>query len=129
LIYLIEIENGGFEMDILYLTKKDGNGKKVLIGELAKNGKEYIFKYTPEPTDEPEGFVKVPTFKDFERVYRSENLFLFFANRLYDKARPDMPKILERYGLIDYDEWELLKATKAKLMTDSYELTQNLALI
>jgi len=114
-------------MDVLYLTKKDGNGNKVLIGELAKNDNEYIFKYTPEPTDEPEGFIKVPTFKDFGKVYKSENLFLFFANRLYDKARPDLPKILERYGLREYDEWELLKATRARLMTDSYELTHSLA--
>jgi len=114
-------------MDTLYLTKTDKHGNKFLIGELAKNENEYIFKYTPEAADKSEGFIKVPTFKHFDRVYKSENLFLFFANRLYDKARPDLPKILESYGLRDYDEWELLKATKARLMTDSYELTQNLS--
>jgi len=56
------------------------------------------------------------------------DLFLFFANRLFDKSRPDLPQLLKKYGLDDYDEWELLKATKAKMMTDGYELTPNLAM-
>jgi len=108
--------------DILYLTKTDREGNKVLIGELAKNENEYIFRYTPERTDKPEGFIKVPTFRDMDRVYKSDKLFLFFANRLFDKGRPDLPKLLKKYGLSSYDEWELLKATKARLMTDAYEL-------
>jgi len=114
-------------VDILYLTKIDGKGNKVLIGELAKNNTEYIFKYTPEETDEPEGFIKVPTFKDIDRVYKSKDLFLFFANRVYDKSRPDLPQILERYGLSEYNEWELLKATRGRLMTDAYELSHSIA--
>ena len=109
-------------MDILYLTKTDNDGKKVLIGELAKNDNEYIFRYTPEKADKPEGFLKVPTFKDMDRVYKSNKLFLFFAGRLFDKARPDLPELLKHYGLDDYDEWELLKATKARSMADAYEL-------
>ena len=114
-------------MDILYLTKTDSNGNRFLIGELAKINNEYIFKYTPEAAEKPEGFIKVPTFKDIDRVYKSNSLFLFFVNRLYDKSRPDLPQILDSYGLNDYDEWELLKATKAKLVTDSYELIQNIS--
>jgi len=110
-------------MEVMYLMKSDKNGNKVLIGELAKTGDEYTFKYTPEKIDKPEGFFKVPTFKDVDRVYTSDKLFLFFANRLYDRGRPDLPQLLERHGLRDYDEWELLKATKARLMTDSYELS------
>ena len=110
-------------MDIMYLTKTDRYGNKFLIGELAKNDDEYIFKYTPEAPDKPEGFIKVPTFKDLDRVYKSDKLFLFFISRLYDRGRPDLEQILESYGLKEYDEWELLKATRARLMTDSYELT------
>lgn len=112
-------------MEVMYLIKTDRYGKKFLIGELTKNNKGYIFKYIPEAPDKSEGFLKVPTFKDFDKIYKSENLFLFFANRLYDRGRPDLQKILESYGLNEYDEWELLKATRAKLMTDNYELTQN----
>jgi len=112
-------------VDILYLTKTDKEGNKFLIGELAKNNNEYIFKYTPEITDKPEGFIRVPTFRDIGRIYKSDNLFLFFANRLFDKSRPDLPQLLRQYGLSDYNEWELLKATRAKLMTDGYELTPN----
>ena len=109
-------------MDILYLTKTDNEGNKVLIGELAKTDNEYTFKYTPERTNKPDGFIKVPTFKDMDRVYKSDKLFLFFAGRLFDRARPDLRELLKKYGLNDYDEWELLKATKARSMTDKYEL-------
>ena len=109
-------------MDTMYLTKTDGNGDKYLIGELIKNDNEYTFRYTLEALDKPEGFIKVPTFKDFDRVYKSDKLFLFFANRLFDRKRPDLPQLLESFGLNEYDEWELLKATQARLMTDSYEL-------
>ena len=112
-------------MEILYLMKKDKSGSKVLIGELAKADNEYIFKYTPEKTDKPEGFIRVPTFKNMDKVYKSESLFLFFVNRLFDKARPDLPQLLDRYGLSGYDEWELLKATKARLLTDGYELAES----
>jgi hypothetical protein len=83
------------------------------------------FRYTPEKIDKPDGFFKVPTFKDIDKTYNSEKLFLFFVNRLYDKGRPDLPQILESYGLQHYDEWELLKATKARLLTDGYELTES----
>jgi hypothetical protein len=112
-------------MDIMYLTKTDSNGNKYLIGELAKAANEYTFRYTPEAADKPEGFIKVPTFKDMSRVYKSESLFLFFVSRLFDRKRPDLPQLLENYGLSEYDEWELLKATRARLMTDSYELMPN----
>jgi len=113
------------KLETLYLTKTDKDGNKVLIGELAKNNDEYIFRYTPGTTDRPEGFIRVPTFRDIGKVYKSNNLFLFFANRLFDRKRPDLPQILERYGLAEYNEWELLKATRARLMTDGYELSPN----
>jgi len=112
-------------MEIMYLMKSDRNGNKVLIGELGKSEDEYTFKYTPEKVDKPEGFFKVPTFKDVDKTYKSDRLFLFFVNRLYDRGRPDLPQLLERHGLNDYDEWELLKATKARLLTDGYELAES----
>ena len=113
-------------VEIMYLMKSDRNGNKVLIGELGKSEKKYTFRYTPENADKPEGFFKVPTFRDVDRVYTSDTLFLFFVNRLYDRARPDLPQLLEKHGLRDYDEWELLKATKARLLTDGYELAESI---
>lgn len=112
-------------MEVLYLTKADRTGKRVLIGELAKSGNEYTFRYTPEKTDKPDGFFKVPTFRELDRTYKSDKLFLFFITRLFDKGRPDLPQLLSDYGLNDYDEWELLKATRARLLTDGYELVES----
>jgi|GEM_PF-2869424 len=113
-------------MEVLYLTKADRNGKKVLIGELAKSDNEYSFRYTPEKIDKPAGFFKVPTFKEMDRTYKSDKLFLFFVSRLFDKGRPDLPQLLGKYGLSDYNEWELLKATRARLLTDGYELVESI---
>jgi hypothetical protein len=109
-------------MDKLYLVKSDEKGERYLIGELSKEDNEYTFRYTPIAPGKSDGFIKVHTFKDFSKVYKSNDLFFFFTSRLFDRRRPDLPKLLEQYGLEQYDEWELLKATKGRLMIDSYEL-------
>ena len=110
-------------MEILYVKNTDKDGKQFLIGELAKTSDGYTFKYTPDAPGKSYGFIKIPTFKDLDKEYKSKRLFLFFVNRLIDRARPDLPQILESCNLKEYDEWELLKASKGRLMTDRYELS------
>jgi hypothetical protein len=113
-------------METLYLTNTDNKGEKYLIGELSYDDGRYTFKYTLTSNDYPEGFYRVPTFRNFDEVYTSNKLFLFFAYRMYDRRRSDIKEILGRYGLEEYDEWKLLKATNGRLMTDKYELLSEL---
>ena len=112
-------------MEVLYVTNADADGNRFLIGELTKTNEGYTFRYTPDAPGKSEGFIKIPTFTELDREYVSKNLFLFFGSRLIDKARPDLPQILESYNLDSYDDWNLLKASRGRLMIDRYELLPN----
>jgi hypothetical protein len=113
-------------METLYLINADDDDKQYLIGELSNDNGRYTFKYTLTSNEHPEGFYSIPTFRNFDEVYTSDKLFLFFAYRMYDRRRPDIKEILGSYGLEEYDEWKLLKATNGRLMTDKYELLSEL---
>ena len=48
-------------------------------------------------------------------------LFPVFASRLPDRKREDIDKILQKYGLKEFDEYELLKKSGARLPIDNLE--------
>ena len=64
-------------------------------------------------------------FPNVNATYENNKLFPCFATRLPDKRRPEIRKILDTYGLKEYDEYELLKASGAKLPTDWYEFRRD----
>lgn len=43
------------------------------------------------------------SFEKLDTVYKSEKLFPVFASRLPDRKRKDIGRILEKYGLDEYD--------------------------
>jgi len=61
------------------------------------------------------------SFEDTNRVYKSQELFPAFSSRLPDRKRKDINKILKRYGLEQYDSYELLKRGGAKLPIDNLQ--------
>ena len=54
--------------------------------------------------------------------YESEELFSFFKQRIPQEDNMYIKEILSRYDMKDYDEYELLKKTLGKSMTDRYYL-------
>lgn len=110
--------------DIVYLywNNKDKN-QSYKIAELYKSGNKYYFKYILENVKLAlqEGFELLIPFPNVNATYESPNLFPSFASRLPDKRRPEINKILKTYNLDDYDEFELLKKSGAKLPTDNFE--------
>ena len=54
-------------------------------------------------------------------MYRSEELFPAFSSRLPDRKRKDIDKILKKYNLDEYDTYELLKRSGAKLPIDNLQ--------
>ena len=56
--------------------------------------------------------------------FGGRHLFAVFGARLPDKRRPEIKEILETYGMTEYDEFELLKRSGAKLPTDNYEFVK-----
>lgn len=59
-------------------------------------------------------------FPNIESLYENPQLFACFGTRLPDKRRPEIKEILNTYGMKEYDEFELLKRSGAKLPTDNY---------
>lgn len=67
------------EKDYLYLIwKAEKNGKRYIVGQLAKNG-EYEFRYYEKEIREAikEGFEPFFCFRELDKVYTDTVLFLF----------------------------------------------------
>ncbi len=93
------------------------------IAELYKLNNKYYFKYILENVKVAlqNGFNLLIPFPNVNATYESQVLFPSFASRLPDKRRPEIKTILNTYNLEEYDEFELLKRSGAKLPTDNYE--------
>ena len=80
---------------------------------------KYIFDNVKEA--QKDGFTLLVSFPDIHKTYYCPHLFAVFGARLPTKNRPEIDKILKEYGMSEYDEFELLKRSGAKLPRDSYE--------
>lgn len=108
--------------DYLFLIwKSEKERTQLIVGELSRNG-HYEFKYSEHINEAlKEGFKPLVEFPDLSKTYTSELLFPTFASRLPDEKRRDMSQILDKYGLKEFNSYELLKQSGARLPIDSYE--------
>lgn len=106
--------------DFIYVVWQDANSRKnFVIGTLTRNGC-YEFRYGKDLEQARRaGFTPLVAFPSFEKVYQEDSLFPTFSCRLPDRKRRDISNILQKYDLTEYDEFELLKKSGAKLPTDS----------
>ncbi len=110
--------------DLVYLVWTDVNtGKKYKVAMLYKENGKFYFKYILENLQEAmsNGFELLIAFSQINATYENSQLFPVFSARLPDKKRPEIKEILVTYGMTEYDEFELLKRSGAKLPTDNYE--------
>ena len=105
----------------LYLIWKDPETRRnYTIGKLSR-GEKYRFEYCEEAGQAEEaGWKLLGAFPDYQ-VYESESMFPVFSSRLPDRKRRDIKRILGKYGLDEYDEFELLRRSGARLPIDTYE--------
>lgn len=105
--------------DYLYLIWKcASNRRQYIVGQLTKNG-HYEFQYCEEIEEALKaGFTPLVSFERLDAVYKCEEVFPVFSSRLPDRRRKDIDKILEKYGLEEYDSYELLKRSGARLPID-----------
>lgn len=110
-----------YQEDYLYLIWKNPETRKnYTVGKLTRDV-EFTFQYCEEYEEaKKSGWRGLEAFPE-ERIYKSEFLFPVFASRLPDPKRRDIKKILEKYGLSAYDQYELLKRNGGKLPIDTYE--------
>lgn len=115
-------------MTKLWLIWKDPKERKrYKVGVLEKGSDCYTFKYVnPELNIAKEaGFDYYPGFEDTNKIYKNKELFFNIENRLPNKKRPDYLDILNAYNLdFDSDSMAILKATKGRLITDTYEFVE-----
>ena len=115
------------EKDLVYLVWTDvKTGNKYKVAKLYKENDTFYFKYILENVKEAQkdGFKLLVAFPQINATYENPHLFAVFGARLPDKRRPEIAKILEEYGMTEYDEFELLKRSGAKLPTDNYEFVK-----
>jgi len=109
----------------LWLIWKDSvSRRRYKVGILVKESLKYRFTYVnPELNDAKlVGFNYFPGFEDTQKTYESDTLFTNIATRLPNVTRPDYLEILNCYNLEKgSDEFEVLKATKGRTITDNYE--------
>lgn len=112
------------ERDLVYLVWTDvKTGNKYKVAQLYKENDKYYFKYILENLKEAQkhGFKLLVAFPQINALYDNPKLFANFAARLPEPTRPEIKEILETYGMTEYDAFELLKRSGAKLPTDNYE--------
>jgi len=112
----MSVKNG---KDYIYLIWKDQKKhKQYIVGELSKNG-QYEFKYGYEVCEAIEtGFELLVAFENINKTYYSDILFPTFSSRLPDGKRRGIDKILKKYDLVEFDDYELLKRSGARLPID-----------
>ena len=107
--------------DYIYLVWQEPKTRsRMVVGEL-KRQDGFIFFYTQDYKKAKEmGWGMLRPFPE-EKIYRSDRMFPVFSCRLPDPKRRDIDSILKEYGMEEYDEYDLLKKSGAKLPIDSYE--------
>ena len=105
---------------LLLIWKDPETRRNYTVGKLTR-GDCFTFQYYGEAESAEEAGWKLlgafPTYQE----YRSNIMFPVFSSRLPDKKRRDIQNILEKYGLMEYDEFELLRRSGARLPIDTYE--------
>ena len=110
------------ERNILYLIwKNPSSHTNHVVGMLTK-GHEYSFEYTSDFLAEVKNkrLELLHAFPEPEHKYESKELFPTFASRLPDRKRKDIDLILNKYGLKEFDEFELLRRGGGRLPIDTY---------
>lgn len=110
--------------ELWLIWKEPYSRRRYKVGVLLKEVNGYIFKYeNPELDAATEnGFKYFPGFEDTKKVYKNERLFMNIKTRLPNVARPDYLEILNSYNLEkDSDDFDILRATRGRLITDDYE--------
>ncbi len=111
-------------MKLLLIWKKENTDFE--LGTLEKIDRDYVFKINEENLKNAikNGCIGIGNFDLLQNEYRSTELFPFFQNRIPEKDNINIKETLEEFELKEYDEMELLRLTKAELITDNYYMKE-----
>lgn len=98
------------------------NRQRFLVGYLKKIDDTYSFAYSSDVINNKIiGFTPIYPFLNYEKEYKSTSMFSSFLNRIPSPKREDIDKILKKYGLEEYDEFNLLKRSGGRTPADNLE--------
>jgi hypothetical protein len=109
----------------IYLDSSEHGGLKEeaqLVGWLSQEGGEFVFKYDPRyaATNDAE---PIPAFPDLDEVYRSRDLWPFFAIRIPPLDREDVKELLDRESIgVEEGALRLLATLAGRSVANRYEL-------
>lgn len=95
--------------------------KQIPIGVLSLQNSVWEWRYTDEFRAQDK-LVPLIEFPDVNRIYRTEDLWPFFATRAPSLKRPDILQIIEREHIDKNDEVALLKRFGQRTITNPFEL-------
>ena len=90
------------------------------VGTIIRKEKIFEFRYSSN-YKKIEPFVPIFPFIDRNRIYLSHSLFEVFSARLPSPRRIDIAEILSKYGLQEYDQFDLLSKSHGILPIDNLE--------
>lgn len=92
------------------------------VGYLSCNNGEWVFKYSEKFKNDYGDYNLIKGFPDVNREYRSEVLWPFFRIRIPGLKQPAIKEILEKEGIDEQNEFELLKRFGKKTISNPYKL-------
>ncbi len=105
----------------LQVQREDGtHSDRYLVGTLSSEAGTWTFRYHPDYASRPER-PPISAFPDKATVYRSADLWPFFAVRLPPLEREDVRRVVKERGLENMDELHLLGFLSRKAITSPYE--------
>ncbi len=114
-------------MKTLFLAWQDPNSRFWFpIGRLTSESGQFSFVYIKgaKKAEETSKFQPLPSFPDFDKVYKAEELFPLFANRIMRPSRPDYQNHLECLNIPRHadDPIAILSRSGGKKATDHFEV-------
>ncbi len=110
--------------ELLLIWKEPKTRRRYEIGKLKFEKNKYFFEYINPELNEARkvGFEYFPGFDNISKIYESKELFANIETRLPNPKRADYLEILNSYNLeLSSTKFEILTATKGRLITDNYE--------
>ncbi len=112
-------------METLFVAWQQASSREwIPVARLDRSENEYLFAYTKGAL-RAEGFRPFGRMDDLQSVYRSEQLFPLFENRLLTRSRPEFSRYFHWTGLSSdflHDPLKILSITGGLRGTDRIEL-------
>lgn len=95
------------------------DGEELLVGELRREGGEWLFEYADEYVQGPDP-TPISGFPDLAVEYRAKRLWPFFTVRMPPTSRADVQDYLRRHDIHEVDELRLLGTLGQRAVASPY---------